>query len=118
MQVYHNIPYGKVVFYIFTIVFHLFLLIRSAVESQYFLAALLTIPVVAVSLVLIKFLNKTLISVILNGSTVELATAFTRLNSEVREIKIEGREVSTQGRKFDINLQKANSLIKAIKESS
>lgn len=118
MQVYHHIPYGKIIFYLFTILFHLYLLVRAAAEARYLVAAILIIPVTSVSLVLFKFLKKTLIYVFLNGSSLELATVFERFNSEIREMKVEGREVITSGMKFSINPRKAHSLIQALNHNN
>lgn len=118
MQIYHYVPYGKIIFYVFTILFHLYLLVRSAAEARYIMAAILVIPVVAVSAVLFKFLKKTAINVFLNGSSVELTTAFDKFNLDIKEAKMEGNEILTLGRRFSVNQQKARDLFEVLDKNS
>lgn len=118
MQVYFCIPYAKILFYLFTIVFHALLLVKVAVSFRYLLAVLLLIPVIAVSLGLLRFAGKTVIGVSLNNKVVELKTLFRTMRYAVDEISIEGHSIRTgDGRNYTISPAGAEALSETLKSS-
>jgi len=50
--------YAKFGFYLFTLIFHLYLLGRALLQSRYIIAAILLIPVTVVSLGMLKIYRK------------------------------------------------------------
>lgn len=117
MLVYHHIPYFRIFFYLFTIAFHLFLLIRSVLGSKYFLAALLVIPVTAVSFGLWKFTHKAMIQATLSSSVLEIKTLFNNIKVGVEGIKLKGKHLETaDGRKYIFSPARGQELMQILKK--
>ncbi|WP_418792303.1 hypothetical protein [Phosphitispora sp. TUW77] len=57
MRINYHMPYLRVIFYVFTIIFHAVLFARAVLGGRYWIAALLLIPITAISLALIKHLR-------------------------------------------------------------
>lgn len=110
MQIYNYRPYPRIAFLAFTVLFHLFLLIRAAADDRYIMAGLLVIPVVGVSVALIKFLKKAVITISIEDSKAELATFYEKIDSNLGELNIEGKKLVVTGREFVINPSKAEKL--------
>ena len=112
MQLYSHVPYMRLVFYVFTIIFHAILLVRAALEARYLVAAVLAIPVTAISLALLKFVRKTVVAIRQDGTRIIIETLFYRESFEISEIVIRGKEIIVRNRKkFTFNQDRAEMLI-------
>lgn len=101
MQVYQHVPYVRIVFYVFTIGFHFFLLIRALLNAKYILAAVLLIPVTAISVALLRFTRHAVLRARVTTSGLELDTFFRTKTFRPEEITIKGKRIETaEGRKF------------------
>lgn len=114
MQVYHYIPYPRIAFLAFTVLFHVYLLIRSSLGGRYIMAAILLIPVVGVSIALMKFMKKALITISVESSEVELSTFYGKFNSNIGELSLQGKKLLVSGKEFIINPSKAGKLRETI----
>lgn len=118
MQVYFYFPIGKVLIYVFTIVFHSYLLVRATLGNQFLLSALLVIPVVSVTVVLVKFLRRTVIKINSGASNLEIATLFKRFTINYSEVRQEGNFLKTKAGDFRIFPAKAGLLYQQLKSKS
>jgi len=115
VQIYNHVPYARISFYLFTIIFHLFLLIRSVGNSKYFLALILLIPVTAVSFGLWKFTRKAVVRATLTSSGLEIKTLFENVKVGVEGIKLKGKHLETaDGRIFLLSPARGQELIKKL----
>lgn len=115
MQLYANVPYIRIGISLFTIVFHMNLLIRAFYETRYLIAAILIIPVGAISVALIKFVHIAVIKVRINGLALEIDTLFRTERFNLGDIYIEGGAIRTVGgKKFIFKKSKAANLLKEL----
>ncbi len=115
MRIYYHIPYLRIIFYVFTIVFHAMLLARAVSGDRYWTAALLLIPVTAISLALFKYVRRTVIAVYLNDLEISVVTLFSREKSEISAITVKGREIITRnGKRFVFNPRRGGLLTEKI----
>ncbi len=55
---YKDILNVRTVFYVVTIIFHAYMLVRAVLEGRYWVGAILLIPVTAISLALVRHVRK------------------------------------------------------------
>lgn len=116
MLVYFHIPYVRIIFYVVTIVFHAFLLVKAALGSRFVLAVLLLIPVTAVTLALWKFLSRAAVRIRLSGSEAQLDTLFRSRRFKLTEMQVQyNKIVTSDGTGFIINISKAETLVEKLK---
>ena len=98
MPLYYHVPYARIFSYVFTILFHSWLLIRSFITNEYLLALLLGIPVVAVSIALLKFMNRLVIKVQLADLEVVVSTCWRTERYSLADVRVLNNEIVTDGR--------------------
>lgn len=107
-QIYSNLPYFRMLFLGFTVLFHVYLLVRASVEGRYAVAAVLMIPVAAISIALWKFAGKAVIRVRVSETEVEIGTLLKTEKFKPGELSVGKRDIKiSDGRMFLINRSKA-----------
>lgn len=110
MVIYKHVPYVRIVFYLFTILFHAFLLVRALIDTRYLMAAVLLIPVTAISAGLWRFVGQGVTQIRLCDAKVEIRTLLRIFTFNTSEIKLKGRVIEAPGQKFSINRFKVKGL--------
>lgn len=115
MLIYYHLPLQRILLYLSTILFHGWLLVRSVIGERYIMAALLAIPVLAVSIGLWRFMSKAVIRIKTHGSGLTLNTILGSHNYNPREIIIRKNEIKTNdGKRFLINPAKSETLVRQL----
>lgn len=115
MLLYVHLPFQRIILYVFTIIFHGWLLIKSLITERYVMAALLAIPVLAVSVGLWRFISKAIIRITTHGSGLALITILGIHNYNPREIIVHQNEIKTKdGKRFLINPAKSETLVRQL----
>lgn len=78
------------------------------------MASILLIPVLGVSIALIRFLKKALITINIKTSKVELFTLYDKFSSNLSDLSVNGKTLMASGKEFMISPSKAGMLIEAI----
>lgn len=82
------------------------------------MAVILLIPVVAVSIVLIKFFRKALITINVQSSKVEFSTFYEKFSSDLSQLSLKGKKLAVSEREFFINPSRAGRLKEVIENKN